>query len=154
MKYLKVLFVFALVLLFNNTVDAQNRTVYDALMQGGNTLREYRGKAVDTLGIGKTTFTYTFFIHANEAVGSYYEIALDSISGTAASTAVAFQSRKNIFTTWATDSTVNWSGTTSDTTIVYYDTLQTVDPYRRILVTYTSDFKIKVDWLSGLFIRD
>lgn len=153
MRLTKIFLVFALVL-FVNAVGAQNKTSYDAIIEGTKNLREYRGKTVDTLGIGKTTFTYTFFVKSVEASGSYYEIALDSISGTPASTTIAFQSRKNIFTTWTTDSTDYWAGTTSDTTIVYYDTSQTVDPYRRMLVTYGSAFKIKVDWLSGLFVRD
>ncbi len=99
------------------TIQAQNSTTYDRQLKEGESLFEYRGKAVDTLGIGKTTFSYSFFkpsVHSQEA---YFEIGLDSISGTAASTTIAFQSKKNIFAAWATDLTDYWAGTTSDTTI-------------------------------------
>ena len=137
-------------------VQAQNKATYDVILKSDQVLREYRAKAADTVSANKTTFTYTIFNKGQtsnkESFTNYWELALDSISGTAADVSVAYQRRKNIFTTWATDSTQVFAGTQSDTTLTYYDTSAKPDPYRRIKVTYGDGFKIKIDWLSGLFL--
>lgn len=136
-------------------VKAQNEDNYDVYLDN-EIMTQYRGTAVDTLGAGKTTWTFTVFaanqIDTKEKLTQYWEINLDSISGTAAATSVAFQTRKSIFSAWTSDSTVNWYGTSADTTIKFYDTTPRPDPYRRVKVTYGSGFKTKVDWITGLFL--
>lgn len=140
------------------TVQGQNSTSYDATLKQNDVLRQYRAKAADTVSANKTTFTYTVYNHgqafAKESFTNYWEIALDSVSGTAADISIAYQRRKNIFTTWVTDSTQVFTGSVSDTTLVYYDTSAKPDPYRRVKVTYASGFKIKIDWLAGLFLLE
>lgn len=137
---------------------SQNSTTFDFTLDKNDVLKQYRAKALDTVSANKTTFTYTirneWQASAKENFTNRWEIALDSISGTPANVTVAYQRRLNIFTTWTTDSTQFFGGTQSDTTLVYYDSSAKPDPYRRILVTYGDGFKIKIDWLSGLFLLE
>lgn len=139
-------------------ISGQNRTIYDVVLEENDILRQYRAKDLDTVSANKTTFTYTIFnqgqAKVKESFTNYWEIALDSISGTATRVSIDYQRRRNIFTTWSTDSTQYFYGTQSDTTLVYYDTSAKPDPYRRIKVTYGAGFKIKIDWLSGLFLLE
>ena len=141
-----------------SAVLAQNKTSYDVILKSDQVLREYRAKASDTVSANKTTFTYTIFnkgqSQLKENFTQYWELALDSISGAAASVQVDYQRRKSIFSTWTTDSTQYFAGTVPDTTLTYTDTLARPDPYRRVKVTYASGFKIKIDWLSGLFLLE
>ena len=103
-----------------NTVYAQNKTSYDVQLSSDKVLREYRAKAADTVSVNKQTFTYTIFNQGQsslkESFTQYWEIALDSISGTPINVQVDYQRRKSIFSTWTTDSTQNFAGTVSDTT--------------------------------------
>ena len=138
--------------------EGQNKTTYDFVVEKNQVLKQYRAVDADTVSTNKTTFTYTIFNESQEFsqenFTNRWEIALDSISGTPADVTIAFQRRMNIFTTWATDSTMTFAGTLSDTTLVYYDSSAKPDPYRRIKVTYGDGFKIKIDWLSGLFLLE
>jgi hypothetical protein len=138
--------------------EAQNKTTYDVVVEMNQVLKQYRAVDADTVSANKTTFSYTIFNQGQESTQenftNYWEIALDSISGTPADVTIAFQRRKNIFTTWVTDSTMTFAGTQSDSTLVYYDSSAKPDSYRRILVTYGDGFKIKIDWLSGLFLLE
>lgn len=139
-------------------VYSQNSTTFDKEIPSDRVSFEYRGKAIDTVSANKTSFSYSFLntgqIENKESFTNYWEIALDSISGTPAAVKVEFQRRKNIFTTWSTDSTVYFYGSQSDTTIVYYDTNAKPDPYRKVNVTYGDGFKIKIDWFSVLFLKE
>lgn len=142
----------------STTVEAQNKTTYDVQLDSDEVLRQYRAKAGDTVSTNKTTFSYIIFNNGQsdkkESFTNRWEIALDSVSGTPADVTIAYQRRMNIFTTWTTDSTQTFAGSTSDTTLVYYDTSAKPDPYRRILVTYGDGFVSKIDWLSGLFLLE
>jgi hypothetical protein len=138
------------------TLQAQNKATYDVIVDSEQVMKEYRAKDADTVSTYKQTFSYSVLnqgqVSLKESFTNYWEIALDSVSGTPASVKVEYQRRKNIFTTWVTDSTQYFAGTVSDTTLVYYDSTPKPDPYRRVKVTYADGFKIKVDWLSGLFL--
>ena len=139
-------------------VQGQNEFDYDQVLEKNEVLKQYRGEAADTVSTNQTTFTYTIFNegqeYLKESFTNYWEIAIDSVSGTAATVSIAYQRRKNIFNVWVTDSTQIFGGTQSDTTLVYYDSSAKPDPYRRIKVTYGSGFKVKIDWLSGLFLLE
>ena len=153
-----ILILFMLVFAFTNTTEAQNKTIYDVDFDSEQVLRQYRGKALDTVSTNKTTFSYTIYNSGQatnkEKFTQYWLVALDSISGTAADVTIAYQRRMNVFNTWTTDSTQTFAGTTSDTTLIYYDTTVKPDPYRRVLVTYGSGFVVKIDWLSVLFLLE
>lgn len=151
-----LIFLLVLVIVSALTIQGQNKATYDVTLEQDDFLYQYRAKAADTVSANKTTFSFAFF---NAGQGKHkenftnrWEIALDSISGTPSAVSIAYQRRNNIFTTWVTDSTQTFSGSTSDTTLVYYDTSAKPDPYRRVLVTYAGTFVIKIDWLSGLFL--
>lgn len=64
-----------------------------------------------------------------------YIVQLDSVSGTHTNVAVVLAGRKFPNSAWATLATVNWKGTTKDTTILINDTV--VAGYREYKVTYT-----------------
>jgi hypothetical protein len=140
------------------SVQGQNKTTYDAILGINDVLEQYRAVDSDTVSANKTTFTYTVFNEGQsstkESFTNRWEIALDSVSGTPADVSIAYQRRENIFTTWVTDSTQTFTGSVSDTTLVYYDTSAKPDPYRRVKVTYGDGFVIKIDWLSGLFLLE
>lgn len=147
-----------LILLLTITVNAQNKSSYDYILDSDKVLVEYRAKAKDTVSTNQQTFTYTIFNEGQNDLKakfiSRWSIALDSVSGTAADVKVEYQKRMNIFTTWSTDSTAYFAGSTSDTTMIFYDATARPEPYRRIKVTYASGFKVKIDWLAGLFLKD
>ena len=138
--------------------QAQNKATYDVIVDSNNVLREYRAKVRDTVSTNKQTFTYTIFNKGQadykQKFTNWWQIAIDSISGTPATINVEYQKRMNIFTTWATDSLQYFNGTQSDTTMIFTDTVAAPEPYRRIKVTYGSGFQIKIDWLSGIFLKD
>lgn len=140
------------------TIQAQNSTKFDKSINSKEVLVQYRGKAVDTLSTNKQTFSYTIENAGQSELKtkfiSRWEIAVDSVSGTPAAVKFDFQRRGNIFTSWTTDSTMYFYGTQSDSTLIFYDDTAQPDPYRRVLVTYGSGFKVKVDWLSGLFLTN
>lgn len=129
-------------------------STYDKRLRVDENIIQYRGKASDTVTATQTTFTYTVFKRTLKKFEQYWEIGLDSVAGSPAATSVAFQSRHNLFNDWTTDTTVEWAGTSSDTTIVYHDDTDRAEPYRRVLVTYAADFDVKVDWVAAVFTED
>ena len=141
MKKFALLLVLFLIGTFS-AVQAQNKTTYDKAIDSEEVLLQYRAKAVDTVSANKETFTYTIYNEGQadlkESFLSRWQIALDSVSGTATGVKVEFQKRPNIFTTWTTDSTMYFYGTTSDSTLIMNDASASPDPYRRVKVTHGS----------------
>lgn len=155
----KVLFILGMLLLFAATsLNAQNKSIYDVSMDEEKILHQYRGTSTDYVDTVKETFTYTVYnagqIEYKDKFTSRYAIALDSLAGTAAAVKVEFQRRLNVFDTWTSDSSIYFYGTQSDTTIYFLDTTTRADSYRRIKVTHADGFKVGIDWLSFLLLKN
>ena len=146
--------IIVLLLLFSISLvtDAQNNATYDALVNYDQTYHYYTGQTADTLGVADTVWMYTYWKQSDAIFANYTQIKLDSISGTADTVSVLYQSRINKYADWVTDSTAYWSGSSSDTTFTYNNTTNRAQPYRRIkLLDQSSAFKVKVNSLRQLF---
>lgn len=136
------------------TASGQNNATYDAKVDYGTTYHYYTGNSTDTLGIGDTTWMYTYW-HLNTAhFANYTQIKLDSLTGSPDSVFVLFESRINKYDSWTTDSTFVWMGSSADTVITYNEITKRAFPYRRIKVLdQVSTFKIGINQLRQLFLK-
>lgn len=79
---------------------------------------------------------FQFNFEPDQYVAQNYLVNLDSASGNHTNVAIAVYGRINDLQTWtAIGSTINWKGTTSDTTIVFASTTEAA--YRQFKVLFT-----------------
>lgn len=144
----KILFVFV-ALLFAVTVAAQDETV-----PRGGTNFNVTLTAADTISDNSTTLSKTIGVGGKLAVQLYsIQVSLDSISGTPTEAWVLAGSMDNV--NWTTITTVNWTGTSSDTTFLYTDISTGVAwPYMRVMGTESGTAKAQLTKLIGRFLDE
>jgi hypothetical protein len=143
-----ILFIFV-ALLFAVTVAAQDETV-----GRGGTNFNVALDAGDTLSNNSTTLSKTIGVGAKLAVQLYsIQVTVDSISGTPTEAWVLAGSMDNV--NWTTITTVNWTGTSSDTTFHYTDISTGVAwPYLRVKGTESGTAKAQLTTLKGRFLDE
>ncbi len=115
MKRIIGLVVIFAALLFTNEVIAQ-----DAYVQRNGTNFNVALDAGDTISNNSTTLSKVIGIGAKQSVQLYsIQVSLDSISGTPTTAWVLAGSLDNV--NYTTITTVNWAGSSSDTTFYYTD---------------------------------
>ena len=143
----RILFVLGLIALFAVGISAQDATVsrnatnFNVVLDAG-----------DTISNNSTTLSKVIGIGGKQAVQLYsVQVTLDSISGTPTEAVVLAGSLDNV--NYTTISTVNWAGTSSDTTFVYTDVSTGVAwPYMRVHITESGTAKAQLTSLRGRFI--
>lgn len=110
--------------------------------------------AGDTISDNSTTLSKTIGVGAKQSVQLYsIQVSLDSISGTPTEAWVLAGSLDN--TNWTTITTVNWTGTASDTTFYYTDIATGVAwSYLRVMGTESGTAKAQLTKLVGRFIDE
>jgi hypothetical protein len=148
MKAIKILFVFA-ALLFAGSMAAQDVTV-----RSGGTHFNVALDAGDTISNNSTTLSKTIGVGAKEVVQLYsIQVTVDSISGTPTEAWVLAGSMDNV--NWTTITTVNWTGTSSDTTFHYTDISTGVAwPFLRVKGTESGTAKAQLTKLKGRFLDE
>lgn len=151
MKKLITLFAIFATLLFVNEVMAQD----DAKTVDRNgTNIVFKLDAADTLSDNSTTLSKQIGLGTKQSVQLYsIQVSLDSISGTPTEAWVLGGSMDE--TNWVTISTVNWAGTTSDTTF-YYTDIATGIAWRYLKVggTEGGTAKAQLTALTGRFFDE
>jgi hypothetical protein len=143
----KFAFIIGIIALFAFSVQAQDVTLSRSATNFNVTL-----DAGDTISNNSTTLSKTIGIGAKAAVQLYgIQVTLDSISGTPTEAVVLAGSMDN--SNWATITTVNWAGTSSDTTFVYTDvSTGVVWPYLRVHITESGTAKAQLTSLRGKIV--
>ena len=99
----------------------------------GNTYTEYTTDVTLTNNVAKY---FQFNISTDYYAAPTYIVHLDSASGNHTNVACVLAGRVSDQTsTWTTIGTVNWAGTTADTTIIYSSSTEV--PYRQYKLTFT-----------------
>lgn len=125
----KIIFVLALMFAFAIS-EAQIATI---TIPEGKTYTEY---TTDVTLTNTTAQYFLFNISSPWYTAQDYIVHLDSLTGTHTNIACVLAGRVSDQTsTWTTIGTVNWAGTTSDTTIIYANT--TENAYRQFKLTFT-----------------
>jgi len=143
----RILFVLGLIALFAVGISAQDATVsrnatnFNVVLDAGDTISDNSTTLYKVIGVG-----------GKQAVQLYsIQVTLDSISGTPTEAVVLAGSLDNV--NYTTISTVNWAGTSSDTTFVYTDISTGVAwPYMRVHITEAGTAKAQLTALRGRFI--
>jgi len=143
----RILFVLGLIALFAVGISAQDATVsrnatnFNVVLDAGDTISDNSTTLYKVIGVG-----------GKQAVQLYsIQVTLDSISGTPTEAVVLAGSLDNV--NYTTISTVNWAGTSSDTTFVYTDVSTGVAwPYMRVHITESGTAKAQLTSLRGRFI--
>jgi len=145
--YKKILFLIGIIALFAFNVQAQ-----DATVSRNATNFVVALDAGDTISNNSTTLSKVIGVGGKQAVQLYsIQVTLDSISGTPTEAVVLAGSLDN--SNWTTITTVNWTGTASDTTFVYTDVSTGVAwPYMRVHITESGTAKAQLTDLRGRFI--
>jgi len=143
----RIIFLIGIIALFAFNVQAQ-----DAIVSRNGTNFNIALDAGDTLSNNSTTLSKTIGIGAKQAIQLYsITVTLNSISGTPTEAVVLAGSLDNV--NWTTITTVNWTGTTSDTTIIYTDVSTGVAwPYVRVQSTVSGTAKAQLTDMRGRFI--
>ena len=142
----KILFLIGIIALFAINVQAQeanvnrNGTHFNVLLDAG-----------DTISNNSTTLSKTIGVGNKQAVQLYsIQVSLDSISGTPTEAWVLAGSLDN--SNWTTITTVNWTGTASDTTFYYTDVSTGVLwTYLRVQGTESGTAKAQLTKVIGRF---
>jgi hypothetical protein len=128
----KLIFILSLiaVVMACNPSQAQIATLY---MPKGDTYLEY----VTDVTLTNTTAKYFQIVAPqNWYTAQSYVVHLDSLSGNHTNVACVLAGRVSDQTsTWTTIGTINWAGTTADTTIIYLNA--TENQYREFKLTFT-----------------
>ena len=146
MKKLFVLFAVFAAFLFSAELMAQDATV----MRNGTNFNVVLD-AGDTISNNSTTLSKTIGVGNKQAVQLYsIQVSLDSISGTPTEAWILAGSMDNV--NWTTITTVNWTGTASDTTFYYTDiSTGVLWPYLRVGGTESGTAKAQLTKLIGRF---
>ena len=149
MKNIIGLFAIFAALLFVTEVAAQ-----DVYVQRLGSNFEVTLDAGDTISDNSTTLSKTIGLGAKPAVQLYsIQVTLDSISGTPTEAIVLAGSMDGTF--YTTITTVNWTGTSSDTTFVMTDiSTGVLWPYMRIFITESGTAKAQLTKLIGRFVDE
>ena len=142
---MKRLFILITVIAFTLTVSAQDVT--QSIGRNASNI-SYTGNASDTI-TNTDSWDYQWSLAAKDKLQGYnIHVKLDSVSGTPADAAVLAGSQDNV--TFTTISTISWSGTTSDTTLIFND-VSTGILYKhlRLRITGTGTQKAKVNKING-----
>ena len=140
----KILLLIGIIALFAFSAQAQD---YNVPRNGTNF--NIALDAGDTISNNSTTLSKVVNI-GNKAVVQLYsiQVSLDSISGTPTEAVVLAGSLDNV--NYTTITTVNWTGTSSDTTFVYTDVSTGVAwPYLRVHITESGTAKAQLTKLTG-----
>lgn len=130
MKKLIFLFVIAALFACQQQASAQIATIN---VPRGNTYAEYTTDVTLTNDVAKY---FQFNISTDYYAAPTYIVHLDSASGNHTNVACVLAGRVSDQTsTWTTIGTVNWAGTTADTTIIYSSSTEV--PYRQYKLTFT-----------------
>lgn len=126
-----------------------NVQAQDAYLSRNGTNFNVTLDAGDTISNNSTTLSKTISLGNKDAVQLYsIQVSLDSISGTPTEAVVLAGSLDN--SNWSTITTVNWTGTSSDTTFYYTDVSTGVAwPYLRVHITESGTAKAQLTKLSG-----
>ena len=143
----RIIFLIGIIALFAFNVQAQ-----DAIVSRNGTNFNIALDAGDTLSNNSTTLSKTIGIGAKQAIQLYsITVTLNSISGTPTEAVVLAGSLDNV--NWTTITTVSWTGTASDTTIIYTDVSAGVAwPYVRVQSTESGTAKAQLTDMRGRFI--
>ena len=142
----KLLFLIGIIALFAINVQAQ-----DANVNRNGTHFNVLLDASDTISNNSTTLSKTIGVGNKQAVQLYsIQVSLDSISGTPTEAWVLAGSLDN--SNWTTITTVNWTGTASDTTFYYTDVSTGVLwTYLRVQGTESGTAKAQLTKVIGRF---
>ena len=149
MKKLIALFAIFAALLFVNEVMAQ-----DAYVNRNGTNFDVSLDAGDTISDNSTTLSKVINLSAKQSVQLYsMQVSLDSVSGTPTEAVVLAGSMDNV--NYTTISTVNWAGSSSDTTFLFTDiTTGVAWPYMRVKITEGGTAKALLTKLIGRFLDE
>lgn len=144
--YKKLLFLIGIIALFSFNVQAQDATVarngtnFNVLLDAGDTISDLSTTLSKTIGVGNKQSVQLYSI----------QVSLDSISGTPTEAWVLAGSLDN--SNWTTITTVNWTGTASDTTFYYTDiSTGVLWPYMRVMGTESGTAKAQLTKVIGRF---
>ena len=140
----KLLFIIGIIALFAFNIEAQ-----DASISRNGSNFNVALDAGDTISNNSTTLYKVIDLGAKDAVQLYsIQVSLDSISGTPTEAVVLAGSLDN--TNYSTITTVNWTGTSSDTTFYYTDVSTGVAwRYLRVYITESGTAKAQLTSLRG-----
>lgn len=114
-------------------VAISNAQIATITIPRGNTYTEYTTDVTLTNTAAKY---FQFNISTDYYAAPTYIVHLDSASGNHTNVACVLAGRVSDQTsTWTTIGTVNWAGTTADTTIIYSSSTEV--PYRQYKLTFT-----------------
>lgn len=147
--YKKILFLIGIIALFAFNVQAQ-----DATVSRNGTNFTVLLDAADTISDNSTTLSKVIGVGNKQSVQLYsIQVSLDSISGTPTEAWILAGSMDNV--NWTTITTVNWTGTSSDTTFFYTDISTGVAwPYLRVGGTESGTAKAQLTTLRGRFLDE
>lgn len=140
----KLLFIIGIIALFAFNVEAQDATI----SRNGSNFN-ISLDAGDTISNNSTTLYKVIDLGAKDAVQLYsIQVSLDSISGTPTEAVVLAGSMDN--SNYSTITTVNWTGTSSDTTFYYTDVSTGVAwRFLRVYITEGGTAKAQLTSLRG-----
>ena len=143
----KLIFLFGIFAFLSMTVMAQNTETVQRLGTNFN----FTLDAGDTISDNSTTLSKTIVLKGKQSVQLYsIQVSLDSISGTPTEAWVLAGSLDN--SNWTTITTVNWAGTSADTTFYYTDVSTGVLwSYVRVMGTEGGTAKAQLTTLVGRF---
>ena len=122
---------------------ARNGTNFNVLLDAGDTISNNSTTLYKVIGVGNKQSVQLYSI----------QVSLDSISGTPTEAIVLAGSLDNV--NYTTITTVNWTGTASDTTFYYTDIATGVAwPYMRVYITESGTAKAQLTKLIGRFIDE
>ena len=147
--YKKILFLIGIIALFAFNVQSQ-----DATVSRNGTNFTILLDAADTISDNSTTLSKVIGVGNKQSVQLYsIQVSLDSISGTPTEAWILAGSMDNV--NWTTITTVNWTGTSSDTTFFYTDISTGVAwPYLRVGGTESGTAKAQLTTLRGRFLDE
>jgi hypothetical protein len=141
---MKKILIIMLLALVGLTTYSQKRGTKDASLGYDATWNVFVGANADTLGVGDSVFTRTYEKLINYAVYPYFEVVLDSISGTSDTVDVSFY-YSPFGLRYTLDSTMTWYGT-ADTVIKWQqDTARRADYHKIIIKERGDNFKVGID---------
>ena len=133
-------FLFSAELMAQDAIVMRNGTNFEVSLDAGDTISNNSTTLSKVIGVGNKLSVQLYSI----------QVSLDSISGTPTEAWVLAGSLDN--SNWTTITTVNWTGTASDTTFYYTDiSTGVLWPYLRVGGTESGTAKAQLTKLIGRF---
>lgn len=153
-KFILFLFAFTILsIIFSCDADAQNRD-RDLTFSTNQWIKDYTGKAGDTIGAGDSTWSYTILVNKPYKVLWDFYMDIDSVGGTAASCPIYIQYRTLDVDNFTDIDTIKWTGNVDTTFHKYQYTTPTEKREFRVLVKgSTSTFVAEIQRFIARFCR-